>query len=129
MPSNGQMQPRFKPRHAVVGYVIALVFAFNGLAAVISDTSFAAGGSAFARITCLGGERPAQLPGQPDHAVTCSCTLSCCCAGSLARNANATKIGYPVADATGPRSMPGSLLRDVRTDRPLHLRSPPPRAP
>jgi hypothetical protein len=119
------MQPRFKLRHAVVGYIVALVFAFNGLLTSVIDASIASGGSSFALITCLGGQVPGQ-PGQSDHASKCSCSLSsCCCAGALARNADGTEVDYPVASAAVLQRTPNLIERDFRADHPLHLRSPP----
>jgi hypothetical protein len=116
----------FKLRHAIVGYTVALVFALNGWLANVSDASFAAGGSSFAIVTCLGGEAPGQLPGQNDHTTKCSCSLSCCCAGSsLARTSNGTDVGYPAVSVALPDVAWAPIVRDFRTDRPLHLRSPP----
>lgn len=127
---NDDMEPRFKLRHAVVGYVVALVFAFNGLLTSVIDAGVASSGSAFALITCLGGQAPGQvpgqLPGQSDHASKCSCNLSCCCAGgSLARNADEIDVDYPVASAAILQRAPSLIERDFRADHPLHLRSPP----
>ena len=121
------MEPRFKLRHAVVGYIVALVFALNWLLAGVLDATVASGGESFALITCLGGQAPGQqLPGQSDHASKCSCSLSsCCCAGSLARNATETGIAHSVADAAALQHTPNLVERDFRTDHPLHLWSPP----
>jgi hypothetical protein len=123
----GGMKPRFKLRHAVVGYVVALVFAFNGLLASVIDASMASGGSPFALITCLGGPAPGQqIPGQSDHAAKCSCNLSCCCAsGSLARNGSEVDIQYPAVGTAFLQRAHAPVVRDLRTGHPLHLRSPP----
>lgn len=121
------MKPRFKLRHAVVGYVVALVFAFNGLLTSVIDASVASGGSSFALITCLGGQVPGQqAPGQSDHGSKCSCNLSCCCGnGSLARNGSEIDIRYPVASTAFLRRAHTPAVRDFLADHPLHLRSPP----
>jgi hypothetical protein len=128
----GSMKPRFKLRHAVVGYVVALVFAFNGLLASVIDASMASGGSSFALITCLGGPAPGQqvpgqqVPGQSDHAAKCSCNLNCCCAsGSLARNGSEIDIQYPALSTAFLQRAHAPVVRDLRTGHPLHLRSPP----
>ena len=39
MMPNGSMQPRFKLRHAVIGYIVALVFTFNGLLTSVIDAT------------------------------------------------------------------------------------------
>jgi hypothetical protein len=121
------MKPRFKLRHAVVGYLVALVFAFNGLLTSVIDASVASGGSSFALITCLGGQVPGQqLPGQSDHANKCSCNLSCCCGnGSLARSGSEIDIQYPAVSIAFLRRAHAPAVRDFRADHPLHLRSPP----
>ncbi|MGV3634010.1 MAG: hypothetical protein ACO1NY_06635 [Pseudorhodoplanes sp.] len=126
------MKPRFKLRHAVVGYVVALVFAFNGLLTSVIDASIASGGSSFALITCLGGQVPGQQapgqqsPAQSDHASKCSCNLSCCCAnGALARNGSEVDIQYPAVTTAFLQLEHAPVVRDFRTDHPLHLRSPP----
>ena len=121
------MQPRFKLRHAVVGYIVALVFAFNGFLTSVIDATVASGGDLFALITCLGGVAPGQqLPSQSDHAGKCSCNLSCCCAsGALARNGGAIDVHYPAVSTAFLRRARTLIARDFRADHPLHLRSPP----
>lgn len=125
------MQPRFKLRHAVVGYIVALVFAFNGLLTGVIDATVASGGESFALITCLGGQGQGQapgqqLPGQSDHASKCSCSLNCCCAsGSLARNESEIDLQYPAVSTAFLQRSHAPIVRDFRTDHPLHLRSPP----
>jgi hypothetical protein len=119
-------QLRFRLRHAIVGYIVALVFALNGLLTGVIDAHVAAGGNAVPIITCLGDEPSGQLPGQSDHAAKCSCSLSCCCAGGLAaRNSSESDIGYAVADAAALGRAPSHVVRDFSADHPLHLRSPP----
>jgi hypothetical protein len=132
MGPNEPMQPRFKLRHAVVGYIVALAFAFNGLLTGVIDAGAASGGASFALITCLSGQVQGQVseqvpgqPGQSNHAGKCSCTLSCCCEGSLARNSDAIDVAYPAAGAAVSQHGPYLIEHDFRSDRPLHLRSPP----
>ena len=124
------MQPRFKLRHAVIGYVVALVFAFNGLLTSVIDATLASGGTSFAFITCLGGQIPGQpgqqLPGQSDHATKCSCSLNCCCAsGALARKGSDVDVRYPAVAVAVLRHVYPPVARDMRVGHPLHLRSPP----
>lgn len=117
---------RFQFRHAVVGYLVALVFAFHGLLTGLIDARVAASGNAFAIITCLGGETPGQSPGQGSHTAKCLCSLSCCSASGLAAcNSSEIDISYPVASAAALRRTPIQVVRDFRADHPLHLRSPP----
>jgi hypothetical protein len=119
-------QSRFKLRHAVVGYVVALVFAFNGLLAGVIDASVASGGGSLSIITCLGGETQGQVPGPDGHAAKCLCSLSCCCAGGVAgRTSGETDISYPVANGAVLRRSAIQIVRDFRADHPLHVRSPP----
>ena len=119
------MKARFKFRHAAVGYIVALVFAFNGLLTSVIDATIATGGGSFALITCLGGQAPGQ-PGQTDHVGKCACSLSsCCCAGSLARNADEVDVVYALASTAAVQRAPTLIERDFRADHPLHLRSPP----
>lgn len=119
------MQSRFKLRHAVVGYIVALVFAFNGLLTSVIDASIASGGSSFAVVTCLGSQAPGQ-PGQTDHSIKCSCSLSCCCAGgALARDTNGTDFDYPVMSTAYQQRAHTPVVRNFRADHPVHLRSPP----
>jgi hypothetical protein len=116
--------PRFKLRHAIVGYTVALVLALNGLLASVIDASVAASGSSLAIVTCVGGETP--LPGQSDHASKCSCSLSCCCAGgSLARNSNDIDVQDRAASAAILDAARTPIVRDFRAGHPPHLRSPP----
>jgi hypothetical protein len=126
------MQSRFQLRHAVTGYIVALVFAFNGLLTSVIDASVASGGGSFALITCLGGQVPGQrvpgqqLPGQSDHASKCSCNLSgCCTGGSLSRNGSDIDVHYPTVSTAFLQRSHAPIARDVRPDHPLHLRSPP----
>lgn len=130
MMPNGSMQPRFKLRHAVIGYIVALVFTFNALLTSVIDASLATGGGSFALITCLGGQIPGQpgqpVPGQSDHANTCGCVLSCCCAsGALARNGSVIDIRYPALSIAVLHRAHTPIATDIRPDHPLHLRSPP----
>jgi hypothetical protein len=70
---------RFSLRAAIIGYTVAVAFAFNGLLTSVIDAGFATGSSPFA-ILCLSANGQPQLPGQSYHGSQCSCTLSCCCA-------------------------------------------------
>jgi hypothetical protein len=121
------MQQRFRLRHAVIGYVVALVFGFNGLLTSVTDATSASGGASFALITCLGGQGPGQQwPGQVDHANTCSCNLtSCCTSGTLARNGNEIDLQYSAVSITKLQYPHTRISRDLSADHPLHLRSPP----
>lgn len=129
MTPNGSMQSRFKLRHAVVGYIVALVFTFNGLLTSVIDASLATGDGSFALITCLGGQIPGQpgqpLPGQSDHANTCGCVLSCCAGGPLARNGSDIDIRYPALSIAVLHRAHTPIATDIRPDHPPHLRSPP----
>jgi hypothetical protein len=86
---------RFSPRAAIIGYTVAVAFAFNGLLASVVDAGLAAGGSPFA-ILCLNANGQPQVPGQSDHSAQCSCTLSCCCATGNAERASSGNV-YPSA--------------------------------
>lgn len=126
---NHNMKSRFKLRHAIIGYVVALVFAFNALVTSVIGANVAAGGTAFALITCLGGQVPEQVPGQPDridHAGKCACSLSsCCCAGALVRNAGVVGVTCPITGAAVLQNRPHLVERNFHAYLPLHLRSPP----
>lgn len=119
-------QARFQIGRAVIGYVVALVFTFNGLLETVIDANMASGGNSFALITCLGGEGTGNLPGQSERAMKCSCSLSCCCANdALSRNSTESDVAYPIASAEHHEAVPVAMTRDFRADYPLHLRSPP----
>jgi hypothetical protein len=91
----GMKNSRFRLRAAIIGYTVAVAFAFNGLLASVIDASLAAGGSPFA-ILCLGANGQPQIPGQSDHGAQCSCTLSCCCATGSPERASHGNV-YPSA--------------------------------
>ena len=127
--------PRFSFRSAMVGYTIAIVFAFNGLLTSVIDASLAAGGNPFA-ITCLGAqsqgqesqgqESQGQLPGQRDNSAKCSCSLSCCCASSeLNRAWHEIDAIRPVAVAELTPDRPEHGLRDFLADHRNRPRPPP----
>ena len=119
-------QARFQIGRAVIGYVVAITFAFNGLLETVIDANMASGGNSFALITCLGGEGTGNLPGQSERAMKCSCSLSCCCANdAVARTSTESDVAYRVSGAEPLSTAPVAITRDFRADHPLHLRSPP----
>jgi hypothetical protein len=123
------MNRLLKLRHALVSYVVALLFGINGVLSSAIDANMASGTPSFAPVTCLGGQIPGEFPGQPnptDRAGKCACSLSsCCCANSLARNADATDADISAADPAPSQRRPHAIAHGFRASHPLHLRSPP----
>jgi hypothetical protein len=114
---------RFSLRAAVLGYTVAVAFAFNGLLTSVIDASLAAGGSPFA-ILCLGANGQPQAPGQSDHSTQCSCTLSCCCVTGNAERASSGNV-YPSAAIALAQAGNAQQARSFLTDGLHRLRSPP----
>jgi hypothetical protein len=117
--------PRFSLRSAVIGYAIAIVFAFNGVLTSVIDAGSVAGGNPFA-ILCLNSNGQPQLPGQADHGMKCSCSLSCCCAsGEINRASHEIDLVGPVAVAELSPDRPERGLRDFLADHRNRPRPPP----
>jgi hypothetical protein len=122
------MKPPFRLRRAIVGYVVALAFAFNGFLTSVIGAAAASNAEAFVLITCLGGPVDQQAPGQQspaqsDHASKCNCSLSCCCAGGLLARQGSVEMRYPAISIAVVQPPETPITRNA--GRPLHLRSPP----
>ena len=114
---------RFSLRAAIIGYTVAVAFAFNGLLTSVIDAGFAAGSSPFA-ILCLSANGQPQVPGQGDHGAQCSCTLSCCCAtGSPERASHGN--AYPSAAIALAQAGVAQEAWNFPADGLHRLRSPP----
>lgn len=117
--------PRFSLRSAVIGYTIAIVFTFNGLLTSVIDSGLAAGGNPFA-ILCLNANGQPPSPGQIDHGMKCSCSLSCCCAsGQISRTWHEIEPIRPVATAALASDQPAIMLRGFLADHGNRPRPPP----
>jgi hypothetical protein len=114
---------RFSLRAAILGYTVAVAFAFNGLLTSVIDASLAAGGSPFA-ILCLNANGQPPLPGPGDHGVQCSCTLSCCCATGNAERASSGNV-YASAAIVLAQAGNAQQVRNFLADGLHRLRSPP----